>query len=185
MQCPDALSAVTVVCGAPPIAELSGIGGLHPIYQSLLRVFRRHPRLVRRFFAFCRPLMMWSDALRFLPPLRIILPRADADAIADPDHFASVFGCQKDAFEDVDGLYADAALYAEPWGFAPEAIRVPVQFWHGLDDSNFHYSLAVELSRRVPRGALQLVENEGHFSLPINRGDAIVAALANAAKVSS
>jgi pimeloyl-ACP methyl ester carboxylesterase len=182
-ECPGKISAATVVCGAPPIAELSGIGGLHPIYQSLLRVFRRYPAWVRRFFALNRPLMMWPDALRFLQPLRIILPRADAQAIEDPENFASVFGCQRDAFQDVDGLYADAELYAEPWGFAPEAIQIPVQFWHGRDDSNFHYSLAVALASRVPQGRLELVENEGHFSLPINQADAIVAALAKSAKL--
>ena len=183
-QCPDKLSATTVVCGAPPIAELSGIKGLHPIYQSLLRVFRRYPNWVRRFFALNRPLMMWPSALQFLQPLRIILPRPDAERFEDPDHFASAFGCQRDAFQDVDGLYADAALYAEPWGFAPEAIQVPVQFWHGREDSNFHYSLAVALSGRVPQGTLKLVENEGHFSLPINQADAIVAALLKSAKLS-
>ena len=122
--------------------------------------------------------MLWPDAVRFLPPTRIVLPKADADAIADPDHFAGVFLCQRDAFVDVNGLYADAALYAEPWGFRLEDIRIPVQFWHGRDDANFYYSLAEEMVARVPHGRLQIVENEGHFSLPINQAERIVAAMA-------
>ncbi len=176
--CPDPLVSVTVACGAPPIAELAAIGGLHPAYRFLLGLFRRRPEWVRAVFKLARPLMLWPDAVHFLPPTRLVLPKPDADAIADPDHFAGVFLCQRDAFVDVNGLYADAALYAEPWGFRLEDIQMPVQFWHGRDDANFHYSLAEGMVARVPRGSLRIIESEGHFSLPINQADAIVAEMA-------
>lgn len=171
------LVAVSVACGAPPIAELAKASGLHPAYRFLLGLFRRRPELVKRLFLKARPMMLWSAALQFLPPLRILLPAPDAMAIEDPDHFAGVFLHQRDAFEDVEGLFADAALYAEPWGFELEKIERPVQFWHGRDDANFHYSLAEEMARRLPNASLRIVDHEGHYSLAINQADTILAAL--------
>jgi pimeloyl-ACP methyl ester carboxylesterase len=177
-RCPGNLTRVAVVCGAPPIADLEDVSGMHPGYRALLGIYQKHPELVRRIFRLARPVIRWESALAFFPPTRHFLPRADADVLADPDHFAGVFGCQRDAFEDVDGLFADAAIYAQPWGFCPEEIQVPVQFWHGREDGNFHYSMAVSLAARIPRAHLRLVDGEGHYSLPINHADRIVAALA-------
>jgi pimeloyl-ACP methyl ester carboxylesterase len=176
---PEMLLGTAVVCGAPPIAELNRLGGLHPVYRSLLGLFHRRPEWVRWFFRKLRPFMFWADACAFTPPLRILLPRPDAEVLQDPGYFEGVFGCQREAFVDVDGVFADATIYAKPWGFRPEEIRLPVAFWHGRDDANFHYSMAEELAARIPGATLRIVEHEGHYSLPINQADAIVAALAS------
>ena len=176
-NCPERIASVAVACGAPPIAELSEIGGLHPTYQFLLKLFRHRPAWVKLLFKAARPVMLWPDALHFMPPLRFVLPAPDCAAITEPDHFAGVFICQRDAFHDVEGLFADAALYAEPWGFSLEEINVPVEFWHGRDDANFHFPLAEALAARVPGATLRILENQGHFSLPINCADSILAAM--------
>ena len=166
-----------IVCGAPQVAELAGTGRLHPSYRFLIWLYRNHPQAVRALFAAARPFMFWAEASRFLPPLRILLPRPDAEALADPAYFDVIFRCQRDAFANLDGLFTDASIYAEPWGFRPEEIRVPVHFWHGLEDANFHHSLAADLAERIPGARLTLVENEGHFSLPIRRVRELLAAI--------
>lgn len=176
----DVVSAASIVCGAPPIAELLHDGGLHPTYRFLLLLFRRRPEMVRAIFSRMRPLMLWPDAGRFIAPLRVFLTRPDAETLADSRNFSAVFECQRDAFRSVDGLFADASLYAGAWGFSPEEIRVPVQFWHGREDANFHFTLAEQLAARIPSAGMRIVENEGHFSLPIRRAEAILAALAEA-----
>lgn len=176
---PEAISAITVVCGAPPISELANIRSLHPTYRFLLKLFRRHPALVKAVFRLARPWMIWPDGLHFFPPTRIMLPDPDAEALECPKHFAGVFGCQQDAFQNVEGLFADAEIYAHPWGFALEKLEVPIQFWHGREDGNFHYSLAEEMAGRVPLSRLQIVEDEGHFSLPIRRAGMILKELAS------
>lgn len=177
---PERVIAVSVVCGAPPIAELFSHRSLHPAYRFLLWLFQRRPKMVRRIFALARPVLMWRHAGTFLPPLRTLLPGPDSDTLGDRENFAAVFDCNRDAFLDVDGLFEDAALYAIPWGFRPEDIKAPVQFWHGLEDSNFHWTLAEELAARVPKATLRIIENEGHFSLPIRQSDPILAAMREA-----
>ena len=176
---PDLVRCVSIVCGAPPIAELHDDEGLYPGYRLLLRLFRSRPHLVHGMFSRLRPLIFWQGAQEFLAPLRILLSPPDAEALDDRRNFAAVFDCQRDAFRNVDGLFADAALYAAPWGFSPEEIRAPVQFWHGREDRNFHFSLAEKLAARIPSATLRVVENEGHFSLPTRHAEAILAALGN------
>lgn len=178
---PEQVRFASVVCGAPPIAELAGTQQLHPAYRALLWHFRQNPRAVRALFAAARPVMFWSEAARFFPPLRIVLPTADAEVIAQQELFDVVFGCQRDAFANVDGLFADAAIYAEPWGFRVEDIRVPVHIWHGREDANFHHTLASNLASRIPGASFTLVEGEGHFSLPIRRARDVLDALLNCA----
>jgi pimeloyl-ACP methyl ester carboxylesterase len=124
--------------------------------------------------------MLWPDATVLTRPLRILLPSPDAATLADPAVSASVFGCQRDAFTDVDGLLADAEILAEPWGFRPEEIGIPTHFWHGDADENFHHSLGANLARRIPDARFTLVEGEGHFSLAIRRIHAVLAALGTA-----
>ena len=177
---PERIVSAGIVCGAPPVAELAGTGRLHPSYRFLIWLYHNHPQAVRALFAAARPFMFWAEAARFLPPLRIFLPRPDAEALSDPAYFDVIFGCQRDAFANLAGLFTDAKIYAEPWGFRPEEIRVPVQFWHGLEDANFHHTLASDLAARIPGARLTLVENEAHFSLPIRRVREVLAAIANA-----
>jgi len=174
---PGRVQAGAVVCGAPPIAELTSHGALSPLYQFLLWLFHRQPGLVRGLFALARPFLMWRDAYAFLPPLRTLLPGPDREILSDPETFAKVFVCNQDAFLDVDGLFEDAALYALPWELPLEKIASPLHFWHGVEDSNFHWSLAEEMAARLPTATLRIIEEEGHFSLPIKHAGSILAEL--------
>ncbi len=82
--------------------------------------------------------------------------------------FDACFESQRQAWRgSVDGLMIDAEIYANPWGFSPETIRVPVRLWHGKKDRSFHWSLAQSLADRLPLCRAHLVEGEGHYSLPI------------------
>ena len=71
----------------------------------------------------------------------------------------------------------DAEIFASPWGFALEDVRVPVRLWHGKLDRTFDYSLAQQLAKRLPDCKLRVVENTGHFSLPIRHTREILADL--------
>lgn len=174
---PSRVRAAAVVCGAPQISEMQSHDTLNFTYRTLLWIFHRKPWLVRALFGMTRPFMMWRYANAFLPPLRALLPRPDAETLGDSTAFESVFGCNRDAFADVDGLFHDASLYTHPWEFRLSDIKAPIHIWHGTEDSNFHWSVARELASRLPTATLHLVENEGHFSLPIRHAGEIMAAL--------
>lgn len=177
---PERVRAAAIVCGAPEIAALEHHGLLNPTYRALLWLFHRRPGLVLTLFRMARPLFLWRDAYTFLPSTRIFLPGPDAETLDTPEHFESVFGCNRDAFRDVAGLFHDASLYTHPWEFDLARITAPTHIWHGTEDANFHWSLATTLASRLPASSLHLVKNEGHFSLPIRQAEAIVSTIRGA-----
>ena len=61
----------------------------------------------------------------------------------------------------------DAQIYAQPWGFVVEDVRVPVRLWHGIEDRAFAVRLAEEIANRFPNCKARFIPNEGHYSLAI------------------
>ena len=172
---PDRVISAATVCGAPPIAEMGDRNLLSPVYRKLIAWYEIRPAAVRRLFRIARPFV----GLPFPRPLRPLvlklLGEADADALADPAIFEICHATFREAWiGSADGVFDDAQIYAQPWGFAPEEIRVPVSIWHGRDDRNFRWPLAETLAARIPGARLHLVENEGHYSLPFRQARAIL-----------
>lgn len=61
------------------------------------------------------------------------------------------------------GYVTDIQLLSRPWGFAPEAIRVPVQLWHGDQDTVIPLGHARFLAAAIPGSALVVCPGEGHM----------------------
>ena len=165
---PERVRAVAVVSSAPPITDLANRNGLLPLYRWLLFFYPRHRELLRYTFHVARPFLSVKVPLRFRPLLLKLLQPCDANVMRDIAAFEACFESQRQAWRaSADGLMIDAEIYANPWGFDPQTIRIPVRLWHGKRDRSFHWWLAKSFSNRLPRCQLRLVENEGHYSLPI------------------
>ena len=76
----------------------------------------------------------------------------------------------------VQGALADALIYARPWGFDLANIRVPVSLWYGGQDSLIPRAALVSYEA-IPGIRLNILEDEGHFSLALHHAPAILAAL--------
>lgn len=172
---PDRVIAAATVCGAPPIAEMHDRSLLSPVYRKLIERYEAHPERVRWLFRILRPFARLPFPRALRPFVLKFLGDADADALADPAIFDICHSTFREAWAgSADGVFDDAQIYAQPWGFAPEEIRVPVSIWHGRDDRNFRWPLAETLAARIPGARLHLVENEGHYSLPFRQARAIL-----------
>lgn len=172
---PERVEAAAVVCGAPPIAELGDSRQLMGLYRLLLALHRNHPGLVRWAFRLMRPFARARLPKALRPLVLRGLGKADAEALANP----AVFECYSEAFREAwragaDGVFEDAQLYSRPWGFAVEEIRVPVHFWHGREDRSFAWPLAEQLGARIPGARVEIVEGEGHYSLPFRQARRIL-----------
>jgi type IV pilus biogenesis protein CpaD/CtpE len=49
---------------------------------------------------------------------------------------------------------ADAEIYATPWGFSLEEVRVRVALWHGTKDRTFAHRLAKDVASRLDQQSL-------------------------------
>jgi pimeloyl-ACP methyl ester carboxylesterase len=167
---PQRVRAIAIVGGAIPFAELNDFKGLLPLYRWMLMLHRARPRLLRKLFHLARPVLSWRPPIRFRPLLLklLLLRPCDAESLRDAAAFEAIFESQRRAWRaSAEGVMADAQIYAQPWGFAIEDVRIPVRLWHGTQDRAFSVQLAEELAKRLPNCEARFIEDAGHYSLPI------------------
>jgi pimeloyl-ACP methyl ester carboxylesterase len=175
---PERVKAVAVASGVPPIAELRSRAGLFRLHRAMLAVNEHNPKLLRALFHVARPFASLQMSLRCRPFLRLILQRMDAEALRDRRAFESCFESSRAAWQaSLEGVIADAEIFAQPWGFPLEEIQTPIHLWHGVKDRTFSFRLAKDLAQRFQNCRLEIVENAGHYSLPIRNMDRILADL--------
>ena len=75
------------------------------------------------------------------------------------------------------GALLDMTLYSDEWGFDPPEIAAPVVFWHGDADLTVPVAHTYLVAEGMPRATVRIVAGEGHFSLPIEYADQILASL--------
>jgi pimeloyl-ACP methyl ester carboxylesterase len=165
---PSRVKAIAVASGAPPIAELQEHRGLLPLYRWLLALNHHYPSLLRAGFRFVRPFVSMKTSVHVARRMLRMLQPCDAEALRDATAFNACFESQRRARRgSTFGVMMDARIYAEPWGFALEDVQTPVRLWHGKKDRSFSYQLAEDMAKKLPNCALRIVDNAGHYSLPI------------------
>jgi pimeloyl-ACP methyl ester carboxylesterase len=175
---PSRVSAIAIVSGAPQIAELETESGLLPLYRWMLAVYRRYPRMMRASFRAARPFVSMKASVHIARKMLRMLQPCDAEALRDSVAFDACFESQRRAWRgSALGVMMDAQIYAEPWGFRLEEVQVPVRLWHGKKDRSFSYRLGEDMGKRLSNCAIRIVENAGHYSLPIRHMHEILADL--------
>ena len=130
---PDRVRAIAIVGGVIPFAELEDFKGLLPLYRCMLTFYRNRPQLLRKLFCLVRPFLSVRAPVRLRPLLlKMLLMRpCDAASLRDDAAFEAIFESQRRAWRgSVEGVLLDAQIYAQPWGFAIEDVRLPVRLWH-------------------------------------------------------
>jgi pimeloyl-ACP methyl ester carboxylesterase len=64
-----------------------------------------------------------------------------------------------------EGLLEDTLASVRPWGFQPDAIRVPVLIMHGAQDKMVPCAHGEWLAARCPAAALRTVPDAGHITV--------------------
>ena len=165
---PERLEKIAVVSGAPPLDQLKEYDGLLPIHRQMLRLRARRPGLMRTLFHLARPFVAIRMPIRFRPLLLKFLQPCDANVLRESRAFDICFESARQAWRSsAKGVITDAEIYATPWGFSLEEVRVPVALWHGTNDRTFAHRLAKDVASRLPKCEFHLIEGAGHYSLPI------------------
>jgi pimeloyl-ACP methyl ester carboxylesterase len=177
LDMPERVRAIAVVGGVPPIAELANAEGLLPLYRWMLALYQKRPEFLRKCFRLAGPVLSVRPPIRFRPLfLRLLMLRpCDAESLRDSAAFEAIFESQRRAWRaSAEGVIADAQIYAQPWGFSIEDVRVPVRLWHGTQDRAFAFKLAEEIAKHLPNCKARFVDGAGHYSLPIRHMRAIL-----------
>ena len=178
---PERVEAIAVVSGAPPITELNDHDGLLGLYRWMLALYRTRRNCLRNCFRLARPFAARADSAAIAPDVPEIAAAVRRIVLRDSRAFEACFESQRHAWRaSAEGVMADAEIYARPWGFPLEEVRVPVRLWHGKTDRSFLFALAEEVARRLPNCQARFVEAAGHYSLPIRHMHEILADLKSA-----
>jgi pimeloyl-ACP methyl ester carboxylesterase len=175
---PERVEKMAIVSGAPPLDQLEDHEGLLPIHRRLLALRNTKPGLLKALFYLARPFVAMRMPIRLRPLLLKFLQPCDANVLRESRAFEMCFESARHAWRSsAKGVMTDAEIYASPWGFPLEEIRVPVALWHGTKDRTFAPHLANDVAMRLPNCKFRLVEGAGHYSLPIRHIHEIVADL--------
>jgi pimeloyl-ACP methyl ester carboxylesterase len=123
----------------PRLLEMTG--------EAVSGFVRRHPRFVFEQFNRDKP-----------PPDRRWL---SMPSVAD----GAVDDLREGLRNGARGYVHDIELLARPWGFPVEAIRVPVQLWHGDADTVIPLHHGEYLASVIPGATLRVCPGEGHMVL--------------------
>jgi pimeloyl-ACP methyl ester carboxylesterase len=74
------------------------------------------------------------------------------------------------------GYAHDLRLLAQPWGFSPRSILVPVQLWHGDEDTVIPAHHSEYLASMIPGATLRLCRGEAHMLLWNHLAEVLMAA---------
>ena len=77
--------------------------------------------------------------------------------------------------QGVRGALWDAVLYSRDWGFPLDRITIPVELWQGGADRIVPPCHVQVLAGSLAHPVVKMLEGEGHYSLPIDHGEAILA----------
>jgi pimeloyl-ACP methyl ester carboxylesterase len=180
---PERVEKISVVSGAPPLDKLDDLDGLLPIHRRMLVLREKNPRLLRMLFHLARPFVAMRMPLRLRPLLLKFLQPCDANVLRESRKFDICFDSARHAWHSSAlGVMTDAEIYATPWGFPLEEVRVPVALWHGTKDRTFAPRLAEDVAARLPHCEFHLVQDAGHYSLPIRHIHEILADLISLAQ---
>jgi pimeloyl-ACP methyl ester carboxylesterase len=172
---PEWVEAIAVASGAPPLDELTDRDGLLPIHRRMLMLREKRPALLKGLFHLARPFVAMRMPIRLRPLLLKFLQPCDANVLRESRAFEVCFESARQAWRSsAAGVMTDAEIYATPWGFSLEDVRVPVALWHGTKDRTFAPRLAGHVAERLPICEFHLIEGAGHYSLPIRYIDQIL-----------
>lgn len=77
--------------------------------------------------------------------------------------------------QGVDAAVLENKMYYREWGFALEAVQVPVSLVYGADDKMCPTAWGTYLDERLPRSTLHFVEDAGHISILVDGVDRALA----------
>jgi pimeloyl-ACP methyl ester carboxylesterase len=160
---PERIWATALFAGAPPLADQTALAAMPWAVRPLAFMARHAPWLLRLGFGRqCRQIRRDPEAV--MRRAMRSMPAADQAVIRDPRFHDCLRQSMVEACsQGPQGLCDDVLAIAGPWGFAPQAIRCPVQLWHGELDRAVPAAVGRWLAARFVQCSSHFLPQEGHF----------------------
>lgn len=173
---PHRVAALLLVGSVSPSDSAESIQGMVGLNRWLLTFARRAPWLAERFGAILLR-ALWGQGDQPIPAsVERRLPPPDQRALQSKDLREILISSSREALRHgTRGAAQDGLLLARPWGFTLDQVRLPVRLWHGERDVVVPPAMGRCLAQSLPNCHATFYPEDGHFSLPYNRGREILA----------
>ncbi len=171
------MQAAAVVSGAGQVGVWASVGDFETTDRQLTRLSHRAPAVARTV------LELSARATRLLPRpslwfAQIEMSAADRAVMAQfPNARAALAVFSQSCRHGAGGVVDDYAVLGRPWGFAVEAISVPVHCWHATTDNIVPLRHTDELARRIPGARVSHWDGESHLAIIDHVGEVFDALL--------
>ena len=175
---PKRLTAIGIVSGVSPLDVPHAFEGMDRSDRLMFGLAHGAPWLLRLVFWYtARDLRRNPD--RALAQMAAELCAADQAVLAESDIRAAFVQTSLEAFrQGARGAARDCALFARPWGFRPQDIRVPVHLWHGEADTTCPIPMGRYMAGVIPGCDAHFLSQDGHYSLIARHYQEVLQALA-------
>jgi len=169
------VTAAALLSSAVPLDLYGTTRGLTVEDRVLLLLARRAPGVAA---AVMNASIVSASNARLLRAAMRSFPPADRSILTEwgPPDLALAF-VREAVRQGTQGCVQDYRIFGDPWGFALEEIKVPVQIWEGSDDRTGPPGYRAFLQAHIPHATVTVVPGEGHLSLLPHQAPAIFAAL--------
>jgi pimeloyl-ACP methyl ester carboxylesterase len=163
---PERLTGAAVLSGIGPFDKQTARRSVSSIDRTMLRLSRRAPLAAR---VMMKPVVVSARRVPRLAVRSIEQELSSSDRATfrrlNPDPRSAIAFFLEAFRSGTAGVVDDYRVLASPWGFAPEDIEMPVQFWHGDADRMAGFAEARAIAARMPNARFNLVPGEGHLLL--------------------
>lgn len=160
---PERLTAAAIISGVGPFEAPGATEGMSRQNRVLFALSRRAPWLSGiPLFVMAQVIRRWPD--RALTQMTKAMPDADRKVLSDPAVAGAFKADAREAFRrGIRGAVQEGTLYARPWGFSLEAIRIPVHLWQGGVDRNVPPVMGRYQAQAIPDCVATFYDDEGHM----------------------
>ncbi len=174
---PQRLTTAGIVSGVSPLNVPHVFEGMDRSDRQMFGLAGRAPWLLR--------LVLWYTAHelcrnpdRALARMAVELSAPDRAVLAEGDIKEAFIRTSLEAFRHgTRGATWDCVLFAHPWGFRPQDIRMPVYLWHGEADTTCPIAMGRYMAGAIPDCNAHLIPQEGHYSLIARHYEEVLTAL--------
>ncbi len=150
------------------LAEPGTEAGMATLSQVSIRLARRFPPAQAAIFRLLAVLIRVAPETLFSLLSAGHCP-ADRAVFDDPDMRSRWTRALHDSvMQGAVGAITELRLYVTERPFPLSAVRVPVELWHGLDDTVVPSRHGERLAAALPQCEANFLPDEGHFSTPVN-----------------
>jgi len=160
---PNRITHILLVSALAPLNDDELFDIIDPKMKRLFNFAKRMPGLLNGLMGVV--FLFFKDRFDVaFEKLVADLPESDKNLLHQP-LFAEMF--KKDmaqAFlQGSKGMVSDIRILSEPWGYSLNEIKVPVQIWHGTEDTIVPINLARFMAENLLQAETHFIEGAGHF----------------------